>query len=168
MHHRMSRFAILPALALLGAALLWVSGCKQETGDQGAGAARAVNWKMASSFPATLPLLGTGGPYFSERIKTISRGRVQITFFDPGKLVPALEVFDAVSKGSVDAGWAAPGWRSSTPAGGCSLTGPPEQAASIVPRTRVRQAIRAVRICFLQFIERTVPKPVPVHLLQIS
>ena len=93
-----------------GALLVMAPGCEKQSVEQGGRADQSVNWKMASSFPASLPLLGTGGPYYTERIKTISRGRINITFFDPGKLVPALEVFDAVSNGAVDAGWAAPGY----------------------------------------------------------
>jgi TRAP-type mannitol/chloroaromatic compound transport system substrate-binding protein len=43
-------------------------------------------------------------------VARLTRGRINSRFFDPGKLVPALEVFDAVSKGSVDAGWTTAGY----------------------------------------------------------
>ena len=40
-----------------------------------------------------------------------------LKFFEPGALVPALEIFDAVSTGGVDAGWATPGyWAGKVPA----------------------------------------------------
>jgi TRAP-type mannitol/chloroaromatic compound transport system substrate-binding protein len=97
-------------ITLLLAASL--TGCERtQTGADGdSSGARPVNWKMASTFSATLPVIGTSGPYFSEKVERISRGRIQIKFYDPGKLVPALEVFDAVSKGSVDAGWSTAGY----------------------------------------------------------
>jgi TRAP-type mannitol/chloroaromatic compound transport system substrate-binding protein len=72
--------------------------------------AKPVRWKMASAFAAVLPVLGPGGLYMSGRLETISGGRIQIKFFDPGKLVPALQIFEAVSTGAVDAGWSAAGF----------------------------------------------------------
>ncbi|MCG8548071.1 MAG: TRAP transporter substrate-binding protein, partial [Alphaproteobacteria bacterium] len=40
----------------------------------------------------------------------MSDGKLQIKFHEPGALVPALECFDAASKGSVDACWTTPGY----------------------------------------------------------
>jgi TRAP-type mannitol/chloroaromatic compound transport system substrate-binding protein len=103
--------AHLAALAVV-VLVLAITGCErqkkqvEQAPEQGA----QVNWKMASSFSATLPIIGTSGPYFSEKVERLTRGRMNIKFFDPGKLVPALEVFDAVSKGSVDAGWSTAGY----------------------------------------------------------
>jgi TRAP-type mannitol/chloroaromatic compound transport system substrate-binding protein len=72
--------------------------------------AKPVRWKMASAFAAVLPVLGPGGLYMTGRLETITAGRIQIKFFDPGKLVPALQIFEAVSTGAVDAGWSAAGF----------------------------------------------------------
>ena len=95
----------------LGLALVF-TGCEREQAPSNspAGGPGTVNWKMASTFSGTLPVIGTSGPYFSEKVERLSRGRLAIKFYDPGKLVPALEVFDAVSKGSVDAGWSTAGY----------------------------------------------------------
>ena len=71
---------------------------------------KKVKWKMASSFPGTLTQLGTAGVRFQDQIEKISAKNIQVKFFEPGALVPALEVFDAVSSGSVDAGWSTPGY----------------------------------------------------------
>jgi TRAP-type mannitol/chloroaromatic compound transport system substrate-binding protein len=65
---------------------------------------------MASIFPASLDILGDGGVQFTDNVRAASGGRIDIKFFDPGKLVPGLEIFDAVSKGAVDAGWASAGF----------------------------------------------------------
>ena len=65
--------------------------------------------EMTSSFGANLPILGTAGVDFVERLNAIS-GEIQFEHFDPGKLVPTLEALDAVSNGSVDAGFATSGY----------------------------------------------------------
>ena len=72
---------------------------------------------MASTYPSTLTQLGTLGVNLSENVETMSGGELELKFFEPGALVPALEVFDAVSNGSVDAGWSTPGyWQGKEPA----------------------------------------------------
>ena len=80
---------------------------------------------MASTFPGSLTQLGTMGIRFQNQISKVSGKNIQIKFFEPGALVPALEVFDAVSSGSVDAGWSTPGyWAgkvSAFPFCGCSI-----------------------------------------------
>ncbi|MGI9384937.1 MAG: TRAP transporter substrate-binding protein [Methyloligellaceae bacterium] len=69
-----------------------------------------VKWKMQSAFGSTLPHLGTSGVRYAKNIERLSGGKFQIKFFEPGALVPALECFDAASKGSVDACWTTPGY----------------------------------------------------------
>ncbi|MGP1395351.1 MAG: TRAP transporter substrate-binding protein [Inquilinaceae bacterium] len=69
-----------------------------------------VRMNMASTYAGTLTQLGTLGKRIEERIDLVSGGDVQIRFFDPGALIPALEVFDAVSTGAVEAGWSTPGY----------------------------------------------------------
>jgi TRAP-type mannitol/chloroaromatic compound transport system substrate-binding protein len=97
--------------ALLAIAWPLASCGQKESGGEAAPAqGKAIHWKMASSFPATMPIDGEFGPLFSEKLLLVSGGRLDIKFFDPGKLVPALEVFDAVSKGAADAGWTASGY----------------------------------------------------------
>jgi TRAP-type mannitol/chloroaromatic compound transport system substrate-binding protein len=77
----------------------------------------AVTLKMASAFSASLPVVGEGGIYFAELVGRLSGGALEIKYYDPGKLVPALEVFDSVSKGAVDAGYSAAGfWLGKVPA----------------------------------------------------
>ncbi len=87
-----------------------------ETADAGA-AGSTVRWKMPSTFPGNLVILGTGGKDFVERLREVSDNTIQVQFFEPGALVPALEIFDAVSTGAVDAGWSTPGyWAGKVPA----------------------------------------------------
>jgi TRAP-type mannitol/chloroaromatic compound transport system substrate-binding protein len=80
-------------------------------------AAEPVRWRMASTFAGTLTLLGESGKRLESRLALISGGEIELRFFEPGALVPAFEVFDAVSAGSVDAGWSASGyWAGKMPA----------------------------------------------------
>ncbi len=87
------------------------------SGAGGADGSATVRWKMPSTFPGNLAILGTGGKDFVDRIREVSDGTIQIQFFEPGALVPALEIFDAVSTGAVDAGWSTSGyWAGKVPA----------------------------------------------------
>ena len=71
--------------------------------------AQDITLEMTSSFSKSLPILGTAGVDFVNRINAIS-GEVAFEHFDPGKLVPTLEALDAVSNGSVDASYATAGY----------------------------------------------------------
>ena len=75
-----------------------------------ASAGPRVKWKMQSAFGSTLVHLGPGGLLFAENIKRMSENKFQIKFFEPGALVPALECFDAISKGSIESCWTTPGY----------------------------------------------------------
>ncbi len=78
---------------------------------------KKIRWKMASTFPGSLTQLGTAGVRFQNQIAKVSDKKISIKFFEPGALVPALEVFDGVSSGSIDAGWSTPGyWAGKIPA----------------------------------------------------
>ena len=72
-------------------------------------AQETVRWKMQSAFGSTLPHLGTSGVRFSKDIERLSGGKFEVKFHEPGALIPPLECFDAVSKGSVEACWTTPG-----------------------------------------------------------
>ncbi|MCB1744793.1 MAG: TRAP transporter substrate-binding protein [Gammaproteobacteria bacterium] len=65
---------------------------------------------MQSAFGSTLPHLGTSGVRFSEMMDKATEGKFNIKFYEPGALVPALECFDAASKGSVESCWTTPGY----------------------------------------------------------
>ena len=73
-------------------------------------AQRTVRWKMASAFTSGLDVVGESGPIFVDNLKRMSGGTLDVKFFEPGALVPAFEVFNAVSKGSLESGWTTPGF----------------------------------------------------------
>jgi TRAP-type mannitol/chloroaromatic compound transport system substrate-binding protein len=70
-----------------------------------------VTWRMQSAFGSQLPHLGPPGHRFAKDVEEMSDGRFLLRFHEPGALVPPLECFDAVSKGSVDACWTTPGFQ---------------------------------------------------------
>ncbi|MEJ6396506.1 TRAP transporter substrate-binding protein [Yoonia sp. 208BN28-4] len=81
-----------------------------------AGAASAQETlEMTSAFGKNLPILGTAGVDFVEKINSIS-SEVEFEHFDPGELVPTLEALDAVSNGSIDAAYTTAGyWQGKIP-----------------------------------------------------
>jgi TRAP-type mannitol/chloroaromatic compound transport system substrate-binding protein len=65
---------------------------------------------MQSAFPSNLSHLGTSGVRLMNTVERVSGGNFELKFFEPGALVPALECFDAASKGSVEACWTTAGY----------------------------------------------------------
>ena len=94
--------AVLASVAAVAALALQLSPAAE--------AQRKVTWKMASAFGSKLPHLGTSAIRFADNVKIMSGGSLELKFFEPGALVPALECFDAVSKGSVESCWTTPGY----------------------------------------------------------
>ncbi len=66
---------------------------------------RTFQWKMTNAYGPGSPfyVAGPGSPTdFCEMVKKMSGGRLTIQHFAAGELIPALEGFDAVSKGIVE------------------------------------------------------------------
>ncbi|MFP4611257.1 MAG: TRAP transporter substrate-binding protein [Thiohalophilus sp.] len=61
-------------------------------------------WKMATTWPKNFPGLGTGANNLAALINQMSNGRIEVKVYGAGELVPALEVFDAVSRGTAQMG----------------------------------------------------------------
>ncbi|WP_192037367.1 TRAP transporter substrate-binding protein [Halomonas sp. YLGW01] len=76
-----------------------------------------ITWKMVTSWPKNFPALGTGANDLARRINELSGGRLRVEVYGAGELVPALEVFDAVSSGTAQMGHSASYyWRGKVPA----------------------------------------------------
>lgn len=69
-----------------------------------------VRWKLASAYSSNLPILGDLIARFIDNLDIMSGGEVKVQYFEPGALVPPLEIFDAVAQGSVDMGYSTPGF----------------------------------------------------------
>jgi TRAP-type mannitol/chloroaromatic compound transport system substrate-binding protein len=57
------------------------------------------------AFGSNLVALGDAMPWVAQQLDKMSGGRIKLQVFEPGKLVPALAVFDAVSEGKAEAGY---------------------------------------------------------------
>lgn len=131
----MKRRNLLAAL-MAGAMGLGLAGCSQEqdgaseetnanaqssSGEQAAAPAeekQTYKWKMVTTWPKNFPGLGTGPERFAENVREMTDGQIDITVYGAGDLVPALEVFSAVSQGTAELGHGAGYyWKGKIPAG---------------------------------------------------
>ena len=88
----------------LSAAAL-ASACTQKTTAPAATAStQTFNWKMVTTWPPNFPGLGVGATNLARLIERMSAGRLKITVYAGGELVPPFEVFDTVSRGSAEMG----------------------------------------------------------------
>ena len=113
----MKRRNLLAAL-VAGALGLGLAGCSQEqdgatssasnNNENAASASTAdkkvYKWKMVTTWPKNFPGLGTAPEHFAERVRAMTDGQIDITVYGAGDLVPALEVFSAVSQGTAEMG----------------------------------------------------------------
>lgn len=100
----MQRRHVLMGLAA-GSALL--SGCRPTDPAacaEGGARSERLEWRMYTTWPKNFPGLGTGANRLAEKITQMSGGRLRVTVYGAGERVPALEVFDAVSRGSAQMG----------------------------------------------------------------
>ena len=66
----------------------------------------SFHWKLVTAWPKHFPGLGSTPELFAQWVNAMSDGRLTITVYGAGEVVPALGVFDAVSKGHIEMGHA--------------------------------------------------------------
>ena len=107
-------------LILMGVLAFLLSACGEkanETTAKNAEPQQTFEWKMVTSWPKNFPGLGTGPEKFANMVDEMSAGRLKIKVYGAGQLVPALEVFDAVSRGTAQMGHSgAYYWKGKAPA----------------------------------------------------
>lgn len=123
-----SRYTPLVILCLVAALVatlgLWAKDRSIEPANntvaQGAGTdktGQTYRWKLVTTWPKNLPGLGYAAENFARYVDEMSDGRLKVHVYGAGEIVPALEVFDAVSGGVADAGHgAAYYWKGKVPA----------------------------------------------------
>jgi TRAP-type mannitol/chloroaromatic compound transport system substrate-binding protein len=90
---------------LLALSLVSCSGGDDKTAASGvAEETQYFKWKLVTTWPKNYPGLGTAPENFAKKVDAMSNGRLQIKVFGAGQLVPAFEVFDAVSQGTAEMG----------------------------------------------------------------
>ncbi|MHA3902725.1 TRAP transporter substrate-binding protein [Castellaniella sp. WN] len=87
-------------LAVLAASLALMSPAHADT----------LTLDMASVYPKDMKFLGEGAQVFADQLARISDGRIKVTIYGAGDLVPPLEVMDTVSKNAVPMGFDWPGY----------------------------------------------------------
>ena len=96
------------ASSALGVGALALSAChraedKSKNGSANINRGKKVTLKLATSWPAHFPIMGTGVDDFAKRCFELSGGSLEIKVFAKNILVPAMEVFDATSASQIDA-----------------------------------------------------------------
>lgn len=96
---------------LLAISSFLLVGCNQEqaaSGNSEAAPQQVYKWKMVTAWPKNFPALGTSANKLAKIIDEMSNGRLKIKVYGAGELVPAFEVFDAVSEGTAQMGHSSP------------------------------------------------------------
>jgi TRAP-type mannitol/chloroaromatic compound transport system substrate-binding protein len=88
------------ALSLLALCLLAPAAVAQEP----------VHLAVASTFPSTMTILGDVAVKLPPKVARLTGGTLELTFHEPGALVPGAETVSAVADGRADAAWAGAGW----------------------------------------------------------
>jgi len=68
-------------------------------------AAVRVRWRVPEAFASTMPVLGENAPWVAGQIRAASGGAVDLQISEPGEIVPAFSIIDAVRERKVEAGY---------------------------------------------------------------
>ena len=122
------RYAPLIILSLLAALVtvlaLWATdrattksgGYEISSGQASVAENTKFHWKIITTWPKNFPGLGAAAENFATMVDEMSNGRLTAKVYGAGEIVPAFEVFDAVSQGVADAGHgAAYYWKGKVP-----------------------------------------------------
>lgn len=111
---------LIKKLVLLALCSVFVTACgggktsiaQLERADQ-----QTFNWKLVTTWPKNFPGLGVAPENFAKLVDRMSNGRLKVKVYAAGEIVPALEVFSAVSGGTAQMGHgAAYYWKGKIPA----------------------------------------------------
>lgn len=88
---------------------LCLTACNSNDGEQpniadDKNETQLFKWRMVTTWPANFPIFQEAAEQFAADVKIISNGRLHIQVHAGNELVPPLQVFDAVSQGSIEMG----------------------------------------------------------------
>ncbi|MCZ6618472.1 MAG: TRAP transporter substrate-binding protein [Gammaproteobacteria bacterium] len=66
---------------------------------------KRINWRLPVAFPTNLPVLGENAIYVTNMIRDVSGGAVDLRIYEPGEIVPAFSITDAVRDHKVKIGY---------------------------------------------------------------
>lgn len=81
------------------------SGRHAASAGDGATTGPVLRWRVTSAFGTHLPALGENPIEIAERLRRASGGRIDWTIDDPGEVVPAFAIVEAVRAGKIEAGY---------------------------------------------------------------
>lgn len=64
-----------------------------------------IQWRLPVAFPTTLPALGDTPTHLARALREASAGNIALTVFEPGMLVPAFSITEAVRDRKVEVGF---------------------------------------------------------------
>ena len=70
-----------------------------------ADAQEKIRWKVQSTFNTGWPALGDPIAYLSKTLQKATDGRIQLKVYEPGKIVPPLEISPSISRGDLPAAY---------------------------------------------------------------
>jgi TRAP-type mannitol/chloroaromatic compound transport system substrate-binding protein len=116
----MDRRKFVGAAGLAGAAGL-LGACGQQSSSSANNdqveSSKKFEWKMVTAWPRNFPGLGVAANNLAESIGQLSNGRLTVKVYGGNELVPAFEVFDAVSNRTAEMGHSATYyWKGKAPA----------------------------------------------------
>jgi TRAP-type mannitol/chloroaromatic compound transport system substrate-binding protein len=101
---KLKRADFIKKLGIASAGALTFSACSNIDQSESINSisTKSYSWKMVTTWPPNFPVLGESANMFSKLVEALSGGRMKITVYGGGELVPALEAFDAVSGGAAE------------------------------------------------------------------
>jgi TRAP-type mannitol/chloroaromatic compound transport system substrate-binding protein len=71
----------------------------------GVGSTAGFRWRMPVAFATNLPALGDNAAYVSDTLHVLTAGAIRLEIHEPGEIVPAFSIVDAVRDRKVPAGY---------------------------------------------------------------
>ena len=96
-------FGLIASLAIRPPGV--ATALSESTNSQTANAIVRVDWRVALAFPTSMPGLGDNPLYIRQALLDASDGAIKLDLFDPGEIVPAFSISDAVRDGKIAAGY---------------------------------------------------------------
>ena len=88
-------------IAAISAAVIGFSAASPEP----ANAEEKIRWKVQSTFNTGWPALGDPIAYLAKTLDKVTAGRIKLKVFEPGKIVPPLEITPSISNGNLPAAY---------------------------------------------------------------
>jgi TRAP-type mannitol/chloroaromatic compound transport system substrate-binding protein len=105
MSKRAAFVAVCAALLVGVLASLAIRPPSREVRNQAGKHLEAARWRLPSAFNTNLPALGDNPVWVAKQIGRSSADQLRVEVFEPGELVPAFSIVDAVKEGKVEAGY---------------------------------------------------------------